>query len=71
MAYSVWSHFCGQPNIDKFFQIEKLLEHNKLNYVEYLLLKYDIIVDIFIVFYIFRILFFTIGMNICCFHNTF
>lgn len=70
MAYSMWFHFCGQPNIDTFFQVEKLLEHNKPNYVEYLLLKYDIIVDIFIVSYIFQILFFTIGMNICCLHNT-
>lgn len=41
-----------------FLHVEKLLEQNKPYSVEDLFLKYGIIVDIFIVFYIFQISFF-------------
>lgn len=42
---------------------------NKPNYVEYLPLRYGIVVDICIVVCIFKISFFSIGMNMCHFHN--
>lgn len=58
MVFSVWFQFFGQPNIDMFLHVEKLLEQNKPYSVEDLFLKYGIIVDIFIVFYIFQISFF-------------
>ena len=70
-AHSVRFRFCGQPNTDMFLHVEKLLERSKSNYAEYLFLKYGFMVDIFIDFYIFQISFFSIGMNMCCFHNTF